>query len=191
MRFRTQLGWRVAGVLVALGLGLPVHASAQVQPDGIKVHGHWVIEVRNADGTVAETREFDNALTGSGKQQLVEVMGRAHMMGYWQIILYMSANSGPCVNNGNPNACFIIEPGSPFPARSDIFKNLTLALSAATGEITLQGSAVVGMDGDVGSVQTYIETPSPGATFTNATLQPAVTVQAGQTVAVTVTLSFS
>jgi hypothetical protein len=30
---------------------------------GIKIHGHWVIDVRNPDGTLAQHRDFENALT--------------------------------------------------------------------------------------------------------------------------------
>jgi hypothetical protein len=33
---------------------------------GIKVHGHWVLQVKNADGTLGERREFDNSLVGFG-----------------------------------------------------------------------------------------------------------------------------
>ncbi len=34
--------------------------------EGIQVHGHWVIEVKNPDGTLAEKREFENAYVGGG-----------------------------------------------------------------------------------------------------------------------------
>ena len=33
--------------------------------EGIQVHGHWTIEVRNSDGTLAEKREFENAYAGN------------------------------------------------------------------------------------------------------------------------------
>jgi hypothetical protein len=39
--------------------------SAGVQ--GIKIHGHWVLELKNPDGKVVERREFNNSLvTGGG-----------------------------------------------------------------------------------------------------------------------------
>ena len=34
--------------------------------EGIKVHGHWVLQVKNADGTLGERREFNNSLVASG-----------------------------------------------------------------------------------------------------------------------------
>jgi len=34
---------------------------------GIKVHGHWVLTVKNPDGKLVERREFDNSLVTGGK----------------------------------------------------------------------------------------------------------------------------
>jgi len=34
--------------------------------EGIKVHGHWVLQVKNADGTLGERREFNNSLVPGG-----------------------------------------------------------------------------------------------------------------------------
>jgi len=38
---------------------------------GIKVHGHWVIDVKNPDGSLAAHREFENSLTGPNQGQLL------------------------------------------------------------------------------------------------------------------------
>lgn len=35
--------------------------------EGIKVHGHWTIEVRDPDGRLAAHREFENSLAPSGR----------------------------------------------------------------------------------------------------------------------------
>jgi hypothetical protein len=34
--------------------------------EGIKIHGHWVMQVKNADGTLGDRREFDNSLVTIG-----------------------------------------------------------------------------------------------------------------------------
>jgi hypothetical protein len=34
--------------------------------EGIKVHGHWVIDVRNADGTLVRHKDFENSLVTQG-----------------------------------------------------------------------------------------------------------------------------
>jgi len=54
--------------------------------EGVKVHGHWVMQVKNADGTLGERREFENSLvttyatvdneqiTTSGSQMMVAML---------------------------------------------------------------------------------------------------------------------
>ena len=55
-------GAKLSGVS---GNGAPAEAGTAAS-GGIRVHGHWVIDVRNPDGTVAEHREFDNSLVTGG-----------------------------------------------------------------------------------------------------------------------------
>jgi hypothetical protein len=38
--------------------------------EGVQIHGHWVIDVKNPDGKVAEHREFDNSLVTSSSTLL-------------------------------------------------------------------------------------------------------------------------
>jgi len=47
-----------------------VTARKRGMGDGVAVHGHWVIEVKNPNGTVTARREFENALQPSGAQLL-------------------------------------------------------------------------------------------------------------------------
>ena len=35
---------------------------ARPRGEGIQIHGHWVLEVKGADGKVRDRREFDNSL---------------------------------------------------------------------------------------------------------------------------------
>jgi hypothetical protein len=49
--------------------------SATRRPDeGIKVHGHWTIELRDPDGTIAGHHEFKNALVNQGAQALAALL---------------------------------------------------------------------------------------------------------------------
>jgi hypothetical protein len=41
--------------------------------EGVKVHGDWVIEVRNPDGKLAHRREFKNALMGREPPAVIQV----------------------------------------------------------------------------------------------------------------------
>jgi len=48
-------------------VGQPVAATDEgAASEGITVHGRWMIEVRDPDGTMVSRTEFDNALTTSG-----------------------------------------------------------------------------------------------------------------------------
>src|SRR5579863_9178362 len=38
--------------------------------EGIQVHGHWTIEVKNPDGIVASHTEFENSLVPAGSGQI-------------------------------------------------------------------------------------------------------------------------
>jgi hypothetical protein len=40
--------------------------SSDASHQGIKIHGHWVLELKNPDGTVVDRREFDNSIVQNG-----------------------------------------------------------------------------------------------------------------------------
>ena len=61
-------------------------APSDGQSEGIQVHGHWVIEVSNPDGTLAKVVEFDNDLDpDSGARHLVAVLGKTQTQGVWGV----------------------------------------------------------------------------------------------------------
>jgi hypothetical protein len=77
----------------------PSASTAQTIPgkpnsEGIKVHGHWIIEVRNPDGKLVERREFENALAQSGSSGLVGLLSGYFAAGDWSIVV--DGNPGPC-----------------------------------------------------------------------------------------------
>jgi hypothetical protein len=76
------------------------------QHEGIKVHGHWTIEVRNPDGALVAHREFENSLQGGpgGRANfLSSVLSRQNTVGNW--IIFLSANF-------DPDSIFIDEAGT-------------------------------------------------------------------------------
>jgi hypothetical protein len=77
---------------------LPAEPAAQVAGrasiEGIKVHGHWTLEVRNSDGSVARRVEFENSLVQSGAEFLAGVISGNFTAGSWVITLA-----------GEPNPC--------------------------------------------------------------------------------------
>jgi hypothetical protein len=170
--------------------------------EGIKIHGHWTIEVRNPDGTVATHREFENSLLGNGAQFLGAILGRHNAVGAWSLSV-SSSTVQPCVSAASPVQCTIAEPALGATGGGNIFSTLSVSVGA-TGSLLLSGTAVAGQSGTIDTVQSadYVcaNTVSPSACppsatatfqFTQGTVNPAVNVSLGQTVAVTVTFTFS
>lgn len=200
------------GILTAVILLAWLFAQAYAQNrgaqhEGIAVHGHWVIDVLNPDGSLASHHEFENALNG-GDQALTQLLTGGDA-GHWELIL-MGSGTSPCQGGTGgkfTNACRIIENSVSSPGGTAEFKTLTVTPTAAAGQstlntIVLSGTAVAIVTGQVDRVDTSIAVctgttahsacviaggPNP---FTSAT-PPAVTVNAGQTIRVTVTISFS
>jgi hypothetical protein len=206
--------------------------------EGITVHGHWTIEVRNPDGSLARRVEFENSLDPgfttanptAGQPPLVIPGGAAYLSALltgqwaapvsptsWQIALVgpgglpnltTSDPNAPC-NVGQVAACVIGPPGcgAPTPGLSC---NLSVAALGATPHFTgirLSGSVAAVQNGQVVTVATFIipltcvvaSTPSclpsgvSSASFTSSTNFPGapISVIAGQTIGVTVNISFS
>lgn len=189
------------------------------QNEGIKVHGHWTIEVRNPDGTLVTHREFENSLQPSGVTVLADVLNGGSVPGGWAIALdgvptspWLPVNASPLYISAVSVTSALILPSN-FPLvvglpDSNAFLNL-VSNRTGNGQLVLSGSALATQSGSVSTVSTYLDTCgnvfSPtncvnhtgGAAgflftqFTAVTLSSPVQVSAGQTVAATVTISFS
>jgi len=181
--------------------------SSGTPNEGIKIHGHWVIDVRNPDGTLTTHREFDNALTSNGAQVLAKLLSRQNKAGRWAILLY--ANPG--------NLLLVQEPGSDLPIglSSETFKTLAvipqLPPAVQTSSVVLSGNATASVQSTIVAVETQNWLCAPdltaaecGANNTPGNLlnftvhpltpnsqTPPVDLSPGQSVQVKVTISFS
>lgn len=178
--------------------------------EGVMVHGHWTIEVRNPDGTLAERREFDNALyAASGREFLVKLLSRQTSVGGWFIRLHGQPNSEHAFMDGSSRRTYgtIAESTNP-DTGPQLFKTLTVSMPTSgdyAGRMVLSGTATAQVNGNIGFVQTEIiglratEVPSASYsgtsyTFTGtqlSTIGSIVTLTAGQQVVVTVAIDFS
>src|SRR5437016_12739869 len=110
----------------------PADDSKGAQKEGIKVHGHWTIDVRNPDGTLVTHREFENALLFIGQLALATLMGRQATTGLWFIML--EPCPVPCIAPWNSKGSGIIaEPNSLFSASPFVSKNLTVSVTPLGG----------------------------------------------------------
>ncbi len=220
----TRVKRALAAALVLTGIATgpaTVRAQAQgTQTEGVRVHGHWIIEVRNADGTVAERREFENALTLDGVLTLASIMTGQTYPGYWAVGLSDSLTTygnSPCT----VGACVLVPPGASPDA--SVFQTLTVGINgfgtsvqgAPPGTLILDGNFTASRTGTIAGVFTQwqvcnagqscpatlsagtfpvtgvISTVQPPVTRFTTTSISSMTVQTGQIVQVTVAISFS
>lgn len=200
--------------VASVGIGAPVVAPAVQEvasrPGGhvesITVHGHWTIEVLNPDGSLAERREFDNALSVFGKEYLIQILAREYTMGSWMLEIGVSSGPWPCQWGEIDTACIIVEPIKGTP-ETYYFNTLSVERigSQDTSKLVLSGSFIVANNSEIGWVSTRLDlcppTTSPAdcgavaditnGSFAGTTLGSAIPVVTGQQVMVTVEISFS
>jgi hypothetical protein len=178
--------------------------------DGIQLHGNWVLDIRNPDGTLVAHSEFKNALQVSGQTALADLLAGQPLYD-WYVTFNgtgsLDGNSGPATgplcNSGDGGVCYVLTPGGPLAGnlpsnistRDTIFPTLSKASSG--GKFILTGTftvTVVG-GGHVDSVFTHLVTGASSTlvarVLTKATLPTPVVVAQGQIVQFTYTLSFS
>jgi hypothetical protein len=180
--------------------------SGKAAGDGIKVHGRWTIDVRNADGTLASHNEFDNALVTPGAVTLAALLSRQTTVRGWRLALQRGSN-GPCTRTltpGTPLPCYIVEPGFSIPPNDDGIYFPTLALrqietSPGSGNfdaLELAGDVTAALDDQIQVVFSTISFNQAifgvaGMNFSTRFLSPALIVAAGQRIYVKVVFSFS
>ncbi len=182
--------------------------------EGLTVHGHWVIEVKNPDGTVVSQTTFENKLINPSF--LSSLLTGGASAGTWEVDLGSNLGSTPC----GQTVCRLVEPGSLFnrscttpPAASNLECWLTVtvpASGASAGDIVLTGSTIALQAGSINVASSDIiscgNTVSPATcdhgsggttglinSFTEATGFPGSPIDvtaAGQTITATVTISF-
>jgi len=173
--------------------------------EGIKLHGHWTIVIKNPDGSVASRNEFENALyPGGGDYILAALLSRSASIGFWGVVLDGPTGARPCVLSGAQAACEISETNGPQLTGPQIFTNLSIQRTGDLHGVVLSGSATSANGGQIASVESHLLYCDPsvvpsacwgfGASsreITSHTLTAPIAVQAGQIMQVTVTITFS
>jgi hypothetical protein len=205
-------------------------AAPKGQSEGIKVHGHWTIDVKNPDGKVVTHREFENSLDPSAGSPLLSAMLAGEVsLGDWSVDLKGSGtgNSGGtigiyqassseyqscvssalfnCSNNltvTGPPITFVAGPGTGgFNGSSVTFTGsgtVPSGFAATIGEVhTIIYACLSSLTAAACAANTNVQTGTiNGFPFTERALDglngdpAAVPVTPGQTVAVTVVISF-
>jgi hypothetical protein len=198
---------RWVGLLAAMAMfvagcggGAPEAAGPS---EGIKVTGAWTIDIYNEDGSLDEHLSFHNALL-SGGEILSRLLAKEISPKVWQLRLMAPVGAeSPCVNNvGGDVFCSYQETTG------------TLSIEAIEGDTAglrdvfqLRGQRVADKDGELLTVRADIQgcefsDPDPPETcggftfgdsiiFSITDLPAPVTVNAGQTIDVTIDISFT
>jgi hypothetical protein len=223
--------------------------ESEAKPDdashqGIKVHGHWKIDIKNPNGSLASTHEFENSLYDGGV--LLAYLLASMATAGEAAIVFGTNNASPCGGND----CEFYESSTGYWATtfcasnaSSCAFNLNVTVSVPTvgplgpdestpisAQLVLSASIVASANGSIDSVATTFAacavgngyasvTPLqchsgtvpagsinnlsnliplfPGSkltqslAFTSADFSNSISVLSGQTIQVTVTLSFS
>jgi hypothetical protein len=129
--------------------------------EGIKVHGHWVIDVRNPDGTLAQHRVFENSLQSGGSSVLVGMLGGYWVAGDIAILLFPPTGPGICPANG----CAIVQSATTFmgsyACNSPLFNcfvglSKTVNVIAPPYSLVLSGQLTAPQTGTIGGVATEL-----------------------------------
>lgn len=143
---------RVTLMGATLLVGSAAFAAAQAPRggpiEGIKVHGHWEIEVRNPDGSLATRTEFENALL-AGNTVISDLMQGFAVPGRWVV-----RASGVCGTGSGSvtTTCYMVPAGSVTTAAPELFETLTVIDLGPN--LQLFGSFTAAIDGSISSVGT-------------------------------------
>lgn len=194
-----MMGMVVAAAVSVLQPAFGPVLQAQGPQEGIKVHGHWVIDVRQPDGTLVSHTEFENALTQPGADFLRDLLMGHVTMGKWAVVL----PTGPCHSStSNAAPCNLVMP--PLNVTGPEYFDTLVKSAVPPGRLVLRGSFTATRTNPITRVETRpyrcgaFIAPSDcttqataNATFSGTDLESPVQVNAGQIVQITVTLSFS
>lgn len=80
----------------------PALHAAKGQHEGIKVHGHWVIEVKNPDGSLAKRVEFENSLVTPTNYPQASLTGSQALVGVLSGVAALSASQAVATGLSSP-----------------------------------------------------------------------------------------
>jgi len=132
--------------------------------EGLKMHGHWVIDVKNPDGTLASHNAFENSIQLGGQAYLIGLMAGYVVPADYEIFLQAAGTgASPCVMNSN-QGCAIVRSATTSPGNISCTNyvcatTLTYATnqnySSSANSFVLSGSITANQTGTIGFVSTY------------------------------------
>jgi hypothetical protein len=141
-------------------------AAAPAKPgdEGIKVHGHWTIDVKNPDGTLAQHREFENSFQPGGSIAIIQLITGLAIPSDMGIGVTSPTGQTPPCGPSSQSICLMVrslkdEPGTSFCVSLAVCSvNLTSATSftALPYTLTYSGSFQASEAGSITGVQSFL-----------------------------------
>lgn len=168
-------------------VGTPA-SNGSVQ-QGMKMHGHWVINIRNPDGTLVQHDEFENSLESSAQGLLVGALSGYLTVG--QFMIALGAQSGNAACAATYQFCGIVQNSAYYPAAGycNVYycTGSMLAVTPQFGtnfqgpySLVLQGQITANQTGTIGTVYTLYNacanTTAPASPTGSATGSPSACV---------------
>ena len=132
--------------------------------EGIKVHGHWTIDVKNPDGTLAQHHEFENSFQPGGSIAIIQLITGIAIPGDMGIGVTSPTGQTPPCGPSQQSICLMVrslkdEPGTSFCVSLAVCSvNLTSATSftALPYTLTYAGSFQASQAGSITGVQSFL-----------------------------------
>jgi len=150
------------------------------QHEGIKVHGHWTIEVKNPGGKLVSRTEFENSLVlPYGAEALSFLLLGEDVPGGYRVALASdtTASTGPCtaLTGGGPTACLLV--GSLINPAPTTFRDQLCGFSGTTApnQITATGPCyplTISPSGTGGLITTGTAVATTTSSITDVFLYP-------------------
>lgn len=157
--------------------------------DGIKVRGHYELEVRDPDGTLVASTSFSNALRSGAVESITKALyGYSGQFPGWALSLHGTPN--PC-----ESLCEMRAGGTQYTEPERVQNSLSVGFQSAAGRITLTGSYLAGdppgepTGGTLTTIRAWNRVNAMESLFSEAALPSGITYTKGQTINVTYTLS--
>lgn len=154
----------------------PTEASIPGKPgnEGVKVHGHWKIDVRNPDGTLARRVEFENSLLGNGQgdMMLATFLGGFAVPGDWAILVQNPAICGAtefCQISTSATGRISCGTGNSYVCAYGLTRTYVATNAGAPAAIQLAGALTAAEAGNITAVETTLYYCAQSSAFTATT----------------------
>jgi hypothetical protein len=227
MRARLQLRKPIFVVTIAMVLVIAIAACSGSTPNdqseqlvaavpdssgaigsSFALHGDWVIDIANPDGTLASHHAVENTLAQIEAQRIALLLSKSNTPGTWRILLgeFNSGAYSPCLSTNGLGMyqCFLSEPSASSTPTSDQLSTnssanliVTPPTTPTSGSFVLSGSITARRDAQISQVETQLGLCSPNISPDDCSqvgssadiLAENINVVAGQAILVTVTLT--